>query len=360
MSTYIQYKTFATRAAFLSWRTSLGSATAGAWSVTITQTGEQLNFSINVSKPIQQAGLYDRIVYDKTDACFKAFPQSILRCPRTSTNLTGKYCQLSEVYLSGLSNCVDIGTVIQKSGGKLKIADIEAAKGLAWAGDSSGYAEDVANVHTATALQNGQGGAWGTCAWDWFLTNRYYASNTEYTGYWIGVTKSAWDTAVASHKSTGTRASGAVTAVSGQISGTYYVQDYNYDYDLFQRRNVLCRFPAKPAYVNAPLNGREQTQYIMHGYTNYVPYAAKYCVERSKGVAGFNAGDWWLPTVDEAIAIERAKAAKGDGGYMDIWACVQCNAAVAWLVYLGGLVGYDYKYYTLYSVPVSALDIQNL
>lgn len=360
MSSYIQYKTFANRAAFLTWRNNLSSTTPGAWSVTITQGNEQINFSINIGKPIQQAGLYDRIIYDKTDSCFKAFPQSILRCARTSSNLTGKYCQLSEVYLSGLSNCVDIGTVIEKKGSVLKIADLEGAPALAWAGTSSGYSETVANVHTATGLRNGQGGTYWTGAWDWFLTNNYYASNTDYVGYWIGVTKSAWDTAVASHKSAGTRASGAVTATSGQISGTYYVQDYNYDYDLFQRRNVLARFPSRQTDANAVLNGREQTQYIMHGYTSYVPYAAKYCVERNKGVTGFNAGDWWLPTIDEGARAERALAAAGKGYYLDIWSCVQSAATSAWYVGSDGRVYSDLKYLTGYAVPVSALDIQNL
>lgn len=360
MSSYIQYKTFANRAAFLTWRNNLSSTTPGAWSITITQGNEQINFSINIGKPIQQAGLYDRIIYDKTDSCFKAFPQSILRCARTSSNLTGKYCQLSEVYLSGLSNCVDIGTVIEKRGSVLKIADLEGTSALAWAGTLSEFAETVANVHTATALRNGQGGACPSGAWDWFLTNNFFASNTGFVEEFIGVTKSAWDTAVASHKSAGTRASGAVTASSGQISGTYYVQDYNYDYDLFQRRNVLARFPSRQTDANAVLNGREQTQYIMHGYTSYVPYAAKYCVERSKGVTGFNAGDWWLPTIDEAVRAGKALAAAGKGYYLAIWSCAQYAASGAWLVEHRGYIGGGSKAYAGYAVPVSALDIQNL
>lgn len=360
MSTYIQHKTFANRSAFLTWRNNLSKTTPGAWSVTITQNNEQINFSINVTKPIQQAGLHDRIIYDKTDACFKALPQSYLRCTRSSSNLMGKYCQLSEVYLSGLSNCTDIGTVIEKRGSVLKIADIAGASWLAWAGTSSGYSETVANVHTASQIQNGQGGTYRTGSWDWILTNANYASNTSNTGYWIGVTKSAWDTAVASHKSSGTRASGAVTAVSGQISGTYYVQDYNYDYDLFQRRNVLARFPAKPSCANAALNGREQTQYIMHGYSSYIPYAARYCVQRSKSVTGFNAGDWWLPTIDEAVNIEKALAAYGATGYYHLWTCVQYSAANAWYMNTAGIAYDCNKYYDRYAVPVAALDIKYL
>lgn len=366
MSSYIQYRTFADRAAFRTWRAGIGeSAAPAAYCVTIQEGNETFTFSVNISKPIRQAGIGDLVVWDTADACFKAFPQSALFGRRTSDNPTGLYCKLSEVFVSKLTGCTVIGTVYSREGHILKIADLSAAAGKPWYGTESAYDLKLnGDVHTSTALRNGMGGTYWTGAWDWELTNFNYASNATYVGYWIGVTKSAWDTAVAAWKA-GT-GDGKVTATSGQISGDFYVQDWGCDYDRFQRRNVLARFPGRATDANAAIDGLAQTRAIVKALLSQAGIAltdtstaAGYCWNHSKAVDGFGAHCWHLPTIDELILIERAYAAIGSS-YQWMWSCVQYAGTNAWRVNGPGDVYASNKYAGALAAPASALNIEHL
>lgn len=347
----------------------------------VIETGQTFIDSINVIVPELDGQIGDCLLYNSKDYKFYWLKSNK---SWTASDLGGSYVDATDLAESGYTR---IGFLIRREGDECLIMSLSnASSGSKWDGeynsDDSSTHVSVPNVYTNSGIQ-----ARGTTSWiasgSMYMGEKYgEEQSNSYYQYTYPVSRDVWKTVVdavfsnTSISST-THPGGSYSVTAGEhigvgsitytswVTETINPADYDYDFDKWYKDKILITIPATAGCMMDTHGGRANTKALLewaasNGRT--VP-AASVCNNWSVAVSGFEAGQWWLPSVYELwCALKNYEILAKKGGNPTrtwYWSSTQYSGSYACYVnFSTGRVNPYTKSYSSYVRPVTSFKLK--